>query len=503
MIRLTSAALILATSQFAQAPSVPKTWDDVALSDWATPVAGLGVRPGHFSEREYYAVSGDNLRTYPVYHPDREPPGYWEWLKRLKPEPLVDVSKIRTQAEWIRAGKRVWEELDATSFRSSDPELIAKARSREVLAKTALRPDGTVFQLRWVVTPRGVQLSYLECASCHTRFMPDGSHLPGAPENGALADPGGIGGELAERDLLQYLTNDSPVTANYKTFAAPWVKPDIHARIESMTPGEFGALMASSHAIFAGSDSDRRIHGVFPRINGSPYYMTKIPDLIGIRNRKYIDHTATHRHRGPGDFMRYAALVQGSDCMDFGPHRFYTDKQRRIRYRYDDAVLYAMAQYVYSLEPPPNPHPFNEQAARGQRVFQREGCTSCHTPPLYTNNKLTLAAGYTAPKDHPFREDILPLSVGTDAGLALKTRKGTGLYKVPSLRGVWYRGLYLHDGSIASLEDMFDPKRLGDDYVPSGWRGPGVNTRAINGHDFGLNLAADEKKALIAFLRTL
>jgi cytochrome c peroxidase len=60
------------------------------------------------------------------------------------------------------------------------------------------------------------------------------------------------------------------------------------------------------------------------------------------------------------------------------------------------------------------------------------------------------------------REDILPLSVGVDAGLPLKTRKGIGLYKLPSLRGVWYRGLYLHNGSVASLEDMFDPKCLGD-----------------------------------------
>ena len=85
---------------------------------------------------------------------------------------------------------------------------------------------------------------------------------------------------------------------------------------------------------------------------------------------------------------------------------------------------------------------------------------ACHAPPLYTNNKLTLAKNYMPPKDHPFREDILPISVGTDAGLALKTRKGTGLYKVPSLRGVWYRGLYLHDGSVASLEEMFDPHRL-------------------------------------------
>jgi hypothetical protein len=41
--------------------------------------------------------------------------------------------------------------------------------------------------------------------------------------------------------------------------------------------------------------------------------------------------------------------------------------------------------------------------------------------------------------------DILRVSVKTDSGLALRTRKGTGYYKVPSLKGVWYRGRYLHD----------------------------------------------------------
>jgi hypothetical protein len=495
--------LLVFAAQFAQTPALPRAWDEVALSDWATPVAGLGVRPGHFSEREYYAVPGDNLRTYPVYHPDREPSGYWDHLQRLKPEPLVDVSKIRGENDWIAAGKRVWEELDGTSFRSADPDLIRRARSREVLAKAAVRPDGTIFQLRWVVTRRGVELSYLECGSCHTRFMSDGSRLPGAPENGALADPGGIGGEIGKRDLLQSFPGDSVVTANYKTFAVPWVKPDIHAQIASMTQERFDALMASTHTIYMPPGGGSTIQGVFPRVNGSPYYMTKIPDLIGIKGRKYIDHTATHRHLGPGDFMRYAALVQGSDVMDFGPHRFFTDAQRRILYRYDDAVLYAMAQYIYSLKPPPNPHQWNAIAARGQQVFEREGCAGCHTPPLYTNNKLTLALGYQLPKNHPLQEDIMPLSVDTDPGLALKTRKGTGLYKIPSLRGVWYRGHYLHDGSVASLEEMFDADRLSPGHVPGGWKGPGVTQRAIPGHIFGLKLASDDKAALIAFLRTL
>jgi hypothetical protein len=74
---------------------------------------------------------------------------------------------------------------------------------------------------------------------------------------------------------------------------------------------------------------------------------------------------------------------------------------------------------------------------------------------------------------------------------------------VPSLKGAWYRGLYGHDGAISSLEEWFNPARLGEDYVPGGFKGVGVKNRAVPGHEFGLKLSADRKKALIAFLRTL
>jgi len=67
-------------------------------------------------------------------------------------------------------------------------------------------------------------------------------------------------------------------------------------------------------------------------------------------------------------------------------------------------------------------------ARAGQKIFVREGCPACHAPPLYTNNKLTLAKGFTPPPDKPTSLDVLPLSVGPDPGLALATRKGTGYY---------------------------------------------------------------------------
>jgi hypothetical protein len=73
----------------------------------------------------------------------------------------------------------------------------------------------------------------------------------------------------------------------------------------------------------------------------------------------------------------------------------------------------------------------------------------------------------------------------------------------PTHNSGWYRGRYLHDGSVASLEELFDPDRLKDTHVPGGYNPPGIKSRAIPGHEFGLKLEHRECKELIAFLRTL
>ena len=118
-------------------------------------------------------------------------------------------------------------------------------------------------------------------------------------------------------------------------------------------------------------------------------------------------------------------------------------------------------------------------------MFNRAGCAECHTPPLYTNNKLTPADGFAVPPDHRENFDVMPISVGTDPDLTLKTRRGTGYYKVPSLKGVWYRSMFGHSGWCATLEDWFDPHRVRDDYVPTGWRPYGRQTYAVRGHQLG------------------
>jgi cytochrome c peroxidase len=85
----------------------------------------------------------------------------------------------------------------------------------------------------------------------------------------------------------------------------------------------------------------------------------------------------------------------------------------------------------------------------------------------------------------------------------MKTRRGTGYYKVPSLKGVWYRTMFGHSGWRATLEDWFDPHRTRDNYVPIGFKPYGAQTYAVKGHSFGLGLSDSDRTALIAFLRTL
>src|SRR5438552_1152492 len=222
-MKLTTVALVLSTA--AIAAEVPKTWDERALADWATPVAGLNVRPGHFSEREYYAAPVDNLRTYPVYDPEREPAGYWEALQKKTPEPLLEIGRPRSAADWVLDGRRVFDELDFRRSRTYDPQIIAMARSRAEMKKSraTVLSDGTLYGLRWVVTPQGIALSLSGCALCHTRIMPDGSLLRGAPRNTAVR---ALAGRLTARATAVLFPGDSPQMADYRSFGVPWIKPD-------------------------------------------------------------------------------------------------------------------------------------------------------------------------------------------------------------------------------------------------------------------------------------
>src|SRR5262249_51391456 len=84
-------------------------------------------------------------------------------------------------------------------------------------------------------------------------------------------------------------------------YAAPWLRPDSHARLSRLSLAE---IVPIHNAIPA---------GVLARHRSSPFYPPHIPDLIGVKDRHYLDATGLQQQRSIVDMMRYAALNQGAD----------------------------------------------------------------------------------------------------------------------------------------------------------------------------------------------
>lgn len=110
-------------------------------------------------------------------------------------------------------------------------------------------------------------------------------------------------------------------------------------------------------------------------------------------------------------------------------------------------TLDALAAYVASLSQQSiRRSPFrlangsmSSDGAAGEAIFQREGCATCHAPPRFTDSGAdTLRNVGTLRASSGFR--LGQTLVGIDT---------------PTLRGVWASAPYFHDGSAASLADVF------------------------------------------------
>ncbi|AXC16106.1 hypothetical protein ACPOL_6898 (plasmid) [Acidisarcina polymorpha] len=484
-------------------PVVPRTWDDAAMATLEIPLANPIGSPRQASAEYYYKIPVRKIyKEYPVYAPGREPAGYMDWLRKQEPFVLWDDAGVKpplkTEEEWLKAGELVF---DASIFtESGDDGVIALAdvHSKDWNEKgdVPVTKDGVVPFVRYVIKEKGkVELGSFSCGMCHTRVTAGGMTIKGAQGNFSFSRASAYSPRLPA---------PPPVAALFveALYGAPWLSPDPGARQNALSPQENLEVLKTFPP------------GVIPRHRSSSFDPVQVPDLIGVKDRRYLDRTGLQPQRSIVDLMRYAALNQGGDSLasfdGFIPAGIPAFKALPdpadpvvIGGRYSDEQLYAMALYVYSIKPPPNPNKMDASAVRGSKIFSSEGCSGCHSGRAYTNNKLTPARGFTIPRDHLAKYDILPMSVDTDPGLATQTRRGTGYYKVPSLRGVWYRSMFGHSGWCATLEDWFDPARMNEDYVPTGFKPYGAKTYAVRGHPFGLGLSPAEKKDLIAFLRTL
>ncbi|MGZ5969482.1 MAG: cytochrome-c peroxidase [Polyangiales bacterium] len=108
-----------------------------------------------------------------------------------------------------------------------------------------------------------------------------------------------------------------------------------------------------------------------------------------------------------------------------------------------ETILRSLAAYLSVLESGDAPYDRNQmtaEAERGAKAFERLGCNKCHAGPLFTDEGFH-AVGTAKPGD-PGRED------------ATKDEKDRGKFRTPTLRQVASCGPWLHDGSVASLDDV-------------------------------------------------
>jgi cytochrome c peroxidase len=128
---------------------------------------------------------------------------------------------------------------------------------------------------------------------------------------------------------------------------------------------------------------------------------------------------------------------------------------------------------------------------RGLQVFRGKGnCTACHVGPNFTDERphntgvawrAMPAAGHAAAP-----EPSEPLAAPLDPGA------GHGAFKTPTLREIARTAPYMHDGSLRRLEDVIDFYERGGQPNPH-----------LDAEIRPLRLTPEEKRALVAFLRTL
>ncbi len=130
-----------------------------------------------------------------------------------------------------------------------------------------------------------------------------------------------------------------------------------------------------------------------------------------------------------------------------------------------------------------DPTALSTEARDGFQLFVgRARCSLCHAGPTFTDQSFHNTGV-------AWRDGML-----ADSGRAAVTgtRDALGAFKTPSLRNVERTAPYMHDGSVATLEEVLEFYNDGGN--PNPYQDPDIRP---------LNLNASERSALLAFLRSL
>ena len=153
--------------------------------------------------------------------------------------------------------------------------------------------------------------------------------------------------------------------------------------------------------------------------------------------------------------------------------------------------LSPLHEYLLSLRPPAPPSPPPAALVdEGRALFGEVGCLDCHDGPrgmgrtTYPYDEIGTDRAMMAWGDGDLDGDYC-CGIGGEPTRELKS---------PRLVGLWAQQRFLHNGSVASLEELLCLQPRTPSSLPA---------QGSEGHTFGCELPDAERQALVAFLRSL
>lgn len=374
------------------------------------------------------------------------------------------------------------------------------------------------------VRTNGFPMVGFNCALCHTasyRLASDG-----ARQN----VPGGPASRLDLSRLLAFLSE----SAADPRFTADELLPRIESRhrltrVERALYRHLIIPLVRESLLLAGRDfAWARLRppagpGRVDSINILKLNLLRLPDDGSIGATDYMpvwnqgaEAAYLHGWNGSGSGAD-ANLLAAAFLQNFDPGTFH------------QANFDRMVRFLADLAPPDFPGQVNASiAAHGRQIFERN-CAECHAADGARVGQIT-PGDELGTDDHylkTWRPDLVDWLKAMKRGPFVfpGLRRSDGFVNLP-LTGLWLRGPYLHNGSVPTVADLLRPpeqrptsfirgydvvdlERLG--YVSSGAAAEKDGFRQNNhllgngnaGHRYGTDLADEDRRALIEYLKTL
>jgi cytochrome c peroxidase len=281
--------------------------------------------------------------------------------------------------------------------------------------------------------------STVSCASCHDPSMGYSAHT----KTGV-----GIRGQLGGRN--------SPVSFNrILTGAQFWDGRADSLEAQAVGPIQNPIEMGFTH------------EGVVKRLEELPVYQKQFEKIFGELTIDRVGQAIAAFERAivtapsPYDYFEQMKAFAGLDAEDIAD-------DPDLAKRYADAKAAAEA------------HPMSEEAKRGRDIFftEKGNCTACHVGANLADEKFhNIGVGMEAEKP-----DLGRVAISKDP-------KDTGAFKTPTVRNVALTAPYMHDGSIATLEEVVE------------WYAKGGHANQhLSDKIRPLQLSAQDKADLVAFM---